>query len=488
MFRGEGAAGGAAVEITETGLGRRRQPVVEIVRTPGPPAARRGGAELSRSAGRLPERSPSRQARTGAAGSRQQTIGFPGALEAGQGSGAARRLAAARLERARAVTFAVAEPDADIVPGALVRLPGSAMPTSRHRDRGRAGEEGLGAADRARRAGAVAVGQSRRGLGRAAGCRAAAGAVPRPADGRGCGRRQDQFRRRGLAEAMEKPGASSRRRRTPASCSAPTVGQPADLGVLIEPLRAGVCGRTDRFGSTITVELFGGELSSVSRAQLLNGANVGRDPLGERRLGDRAVRDGGRDRAGCLAARRPAARPARHRRRDGWPGAEAGADLSCSTTPCRPAGLLRERGGPDAQLAGRAGGLDLSDGISRTHAETGGLRALLPLSPVHLRAAEGRCRRRDAVLDAARPHRRRQLDGERHSARRGARGIPGRDRRMPAARSCGRRLRQRRAGPTAAPTSSPISARRRPRSTSPCGSSASLPAGACRRRAAFALS
>ena len=52
-----------------------------------------------------------------------------------------------------------------------------------------------------------------------------------------------------------------------------TISQPTDLGVLTEALPPGVVGRTDH-ATAITVELYGGELASISRAQLLNGANA----------------------------------------------------------------------------------------------------------------------------------------------------------------------------------------------------------------------
>src|SRR5690606_27149691 len=48
---------------------------------------------------------------------------------------------------------------------------------------------------------------------------------------------------------------------------------PATVGALVDPLGAGPEGRFDH-GSTLTVELYGGELASVSQAQLLGGVNT----------------------------------------------------------------------------------------------------------------------------------------------------------------------------------------------------------------------
>ncbi|HEV2897739.1 MAG TPA: hypothetical protein VGX71_07885 [Pseudaminobacter sp.] len=51
------------------------------------------------------------------------------------------------------------------------------------------------------------------------------------------------------------------------------ISKPADLGPLVKPLPAGFEGRIDR-ATTITVSLFDAEAASVSRLQLLNGANA----------------------------------------------------------------------------------------------------------------------------------------------------------------------------------------------------------------------
>ena len=175
-----GCAGRAPIEIADM-VSDGKQAVVETRAHAGSPASGGGGAELFAIRFAEYQTISVRHVRFGAPGSRQQTIGFPGVLEAGQGRallGDWMRRVWSERER---VSFAVTQPRADIVPGAIVRLPasGNASDFLVDRNRGRAGPKGLGAADRAVRADAVAILQSRCGSVVAAGGRAAAGAVSR---------------------------------------------------------------------------------------------------------------------------------------------------------------------------------------------------------------------------------------------------------------------------------------------------------------------
>jgi hypothetical protein len=203
--------------------------------------------------------------------------------------------------------------------------------------------------------------------------------------GAGPGAAEDQFR---LA-AWQKPWKSQAVFASPEDtgfAQRTTISQPADLGVLIEALPPGVIGRVDG-SATITVELYGGELSSISRAQLLNGANavairsangvweIVQFETAEEiepdvwRLGSLLRGQLGTDDATAA-------------------GAEAGAYLVVLDEAVQAAGLLASEAGLELNWRVGPAGSDLSGANFSDHSETGGLRALLPLSPVHLRAAK----------------------------------------------------------------------------------------------------
>jgi hypothetical protein len=161
------------------------------------------------------------------------------------------------------------------------------------------------------------------------------------------------------------------------------VDKPADLGVLIEPLSAGFEGRIDR-RAAITVALFDAEAASVSRLQLLNGANAAaiRSAIGVWeivqfesaeeiepgvwRLGD--LLRGQLGTSDAMAA-----------------GALAGADFVILDDAVQPAGLLASEAGLLLNWRVGPSETDISDENFFAHAGIGGLRAHLPLSPVHVR-------------------------------------------------------------------------------------------------------
>ncbi|MCX7304558.1 MAG: host specificity protein, partial [Hyphomicrobiales bacterium] len=165
-----------------------------------------------------------------------------------------------------------------------------------------------------------------------------------------------------------------------------TVDQPADIGVLVEALPPGVSGRIDR-SVDITVELFRGAFASVSRAQLLNGANgiAIRSAAGSWeivqfetaeeiepdvwKLGNLLRGQLGTDDATAA-------------------GAEAGAHVVLLNEGVQAAGLSPSEIGLLLNWRVGPSGADFSAASFSDHAEVGGLRALLPLSPVHLRATK----------------------------------------------------------------------------------------------------
>jgi len=166
-----------------------------------------------------------------------------------------------------------------------------------------------------------------------------------------------------------------------------TVERPADLGILTLPLSPGFEGRVHRAGS-ITVALFDAEAASVSRLQMLNGANAAAirsvndaweivqfEHAEEISVGTWRLSGLLRGQLGTTDAL--------------LAGADAGADFVMLDDSVRPAGLAAgEIGLPLIWRIGPAGEPVSADTFVDQSA-IGGLRAILPLAPVHLK-----CRRR----------------------------------------------------------------------------------------------
>ncbi|WP_426240846.1 phage tail protein [Pararhizobium sp. DWP1-1-3] len=178
--------------------------------------------------------------------------------------------------------------------------------------------------------------------------------------------------------------------------------QPAQTGVLAEPLRAGVTGRFDA-ARTLTLDLHFGGLSSASRLSVLNGQNrmaiLAANGAWEIIAFQRAEEiSAGRWRLTQLLR-------GLHGTTDAMlAGSAAGAPVVVLNAAVRPLGLSPDEAGrvinwiaePGGQVAARSG----------PFAFAGGLRAERPVAPVHLRGRrlEGgairitwtRCARRDA--------------------------------------------------------------------------------------------
>ncbi|MBN9076943.1 MAG: host specificity protein [Rhizobiales bacterium 65-79] len=163
-----------------------------------------------------------------------------------------------------------------------------------------------------------------------------------------------------------------------------SVGAPAVIGELLEPLLPGFAGRVVS-STEISVRLSDGELQSVSELQLLNGANAA------------AIRSasGAWELVQFLAAEETAPSV--------WwlsgllrgqlgtddamaAGAVAGASFVLLDEAVRPAGLLSSEIGLSLNWRVGPSGEDFSGPSFGRYTETGGLRALTPLSPVHLKA------------------------------------------------------------------------------------------------------
>lgn len=163
-----------------------------------------------------------------------------------------------------------------------------------------------------------------------------------------------------------------------------TLGAPATVGALNEPLVGGPEGRIDKRGS-IEVELYGGELASVSQAQLLAGANTA------------AIRaDNGIWEVVQFAEALEVA-PSRWRLSGllrgqlgtgdaTAAGAARGAPFVLLDGAVAKAGLAPEQAGLPLNWKVGPSGHDFGGPDFVTTQATGGLRARQPLSPVHLRA------------------------------------------------------------------------------------------------------
>ncbi|WP_353642134.1 glycoside hydrolase TIM-barrel-like domain-containing protein [Mesorhizobium sp. WSM2239] len=382
VFRRRGAQNAPPAEISEL-VSDGGNPVIETVRSPDHQlpvelvlAFREPFAEYQTAA--------VRNVRFGATGSRQQTIDFPGVLETGQGRALLddwmRRIWSEREQ----VTFAIAEHRADIRPGAVLRLPAAEVDSD------------------------FIVTEIEDGLVRRVTARQIARTPPSPWLPSGFGPVQTQDSLAGKPHALfldlpsrsgsaapqdqfrvavwQKPWRSQTVLASPEDTGfgfRAAVGKPADLGVLVEPLPAGFEGRIDR-ATAIIIELFDAEAASVSRLQFLNGANAAaiRSTIGaweivqfesaeEIEAGVWRLSNLLRGQLGTSDAMAA--------------GAPAGADFVMLDDAVQPAGLRASEAGLLLNWRIGPSEADISSENFSAHTETGGLRARLPLSPVHLR-------------------------------------------------------------------------------------------------------
>lgn len=325
-----------------------------------------------------------RSVQQGISGSRQHSMAFPGILEANQ----ARALLDDWLKRTRyvreTVRFAVPLPQADIAPGTAVRLPASGngsdfLVTDV--------EDGLLRTVSARQILAAPPTPWRSSIPAAFPVLSAAIGKPHtlfldlPA-GIGSNEAQDQFRvalwqtpwvARTLSVSPEDTGFAVRA----------TVGQPARLGKLTEPLLPGFEGRIAKTTS-ISVELFESEVASVSRLQLLNGANTAavRSASGAWEI----LQFETAEQVGAEIWKLSGLLRGQLGTDDAMlVGASSGADFVLLDDAVVPAGLLVGEIG--LQLNWRVDGSFIDSLIDNAATEAvGGVRALTPLSPVHLKA------------------------------------------------------------------------------------------------------
>ncbi|MHA6645619.1 baseplate multidomain protein megatron [Mesorhizobium sp. A623] len=383
LFRQAGATGLQAIDVTELAVDESG-PLVETARTPDHQLPAEATLAFLNPLTEYQSTSV-RSVRLGVAGSRQHGISFPGVLETGQGKALLDDWLKRIWYQRETATFSIAQPQVEILPGSIVRIP----------DSGSSSE--------------FLVTQVEDGLVRKVSARQIARTTPTPwrpvrADGVtaadvpvgqphalfldlpaaiGEGDPQAQFR----AAVWQKPW-----RRQALFVSPEDTGfvyrsmadQAAVLGRLAMTLEPGREGRIDRAGS-ILVELFDSELATVSMLQLFNGANAAaiRSALGawevvqfERaeEVSPQLWRLSGllRGQLGTNDAMEM--------------GAPAGADFVLIDDALVSAGLLESETGLLLNWRVGPSGSDLSDASFITQAEIGGVRSLLPLSPVHLKA------------------------------------------------------------------------------------------------------
>lgn len=382
VFRQAGAAGSGVSEIGDLAL-PENGPLVEIVRIADDDLPTE--ALLSfRNAFAEYQSASVRSVRLGAAGSRQHALSFSGSLDPGQG----RALLDDWLKRAwsqrETATFFTAEPRADVVPGAVVVLPAGGNPAEFLVT---GIEEGIVRKVTARQIvrgasppWAVSTPSGKVGAAAAAGPPHAF-FLDLPA-AVGSGAATDQFR----VAAWRKPWRSQALFASPEGtgfAQRALIAAPAVLGRLTEALPPGFEGRIDRAGS-LMVDLFGADVASVTAVQLLNGANAA------------AVRSASGTWEVLQFATAQETSPGIWRLSDllrgqlgtddaTLAGAPAGADFVLLDDAVVPAGLQPGEVGLSLNWRiGPASG-DFSESSFAASTQIGGIRALLPYAPVHLR-------------------------------------------------------------------------------------------------------
>ena len=381
-FRRAGASAGAPLDVAERVL-ENDGPTTETLRTP--------SHELPAEA-LLAFRDPlqdyqtatARARRLGALGSRQESLGFAGVLESGQGEALAQDWLQRTWSGRETVSFAVVSYREGMEPGALITLPDA---PADERWIVTEIEDGLVRRVKARRLDRAAP---------APWLPSATGDMAPPALRAGrphvllidlpsrssAGQPQDQLR---LA-VWQKPWKTQAVYASPETTGytpRTIVERAAALGKLADALAPGFAGRVHRTG-TITATLFDAEAASVSRLQMLNGANAaairslsGAWEIVQFESAEEIAPDLWRLSGllrGQLGTEDAMAT-----------GAAAGADIVMIDEALKPAGLgAGEIGLP---LNWRIGptGAEFSAAFFAEIAATGSIRARLPLSPVHLR-------------------------------------------------------------------------------------------------------
>lgn len=382
IFRREGAQLPNAVPVTELVV-EDRNAVVETVRVPDhdlPTEAILGFrdplAEYQAASARM--------VRFGAAGLRQETIGFPGLLETAEAETLLADWMRRRWSERESVSFAVAAPDASIEPGVVVQLPaahgGSSFVVTEI-------EEGVVRRVSARQIALALPSASHAGL-------PSAPPVPTTLAGRPLALFLDLPMTPGSSQPHEqfRVAVWNRTWRSQMVFASPedtgfmqrsSVGRPATVGMLIEAIGPGYEGRIDRSGA-MSVKLLDGELASVSRLQLLNGANVAaiRSGIGVWEL---IQFEAAEEYAPSLWRLTGLLRGQLGTTDAMKAGTPSGADFVLIDEAVRPAGLLPAELGLSLNWRVGPSGYDFSSSSFSQYSEAGGVRSRIPFAPVHIR-------------------------------------------------------------------------------------------------------
>lgn len=326
-----------------------------------------------------------RSVRLGMSGIGQRSISFPGVLEPGQGKALLDDWLNRTWYQRETTTFSVPQPQVEIVPGAILRVPGSGSPSEFLVTEV---EDGLVRKVSARQILRVPPTPWRPSV--KSGVTGVPIVVGEPnalfldlPTGIGDGEGPAQFR----VAVWQKPWSSQAIFASPEQTGfafRTLVGGSATLGRLMEALPPGFDGRLDHAHSVV-VELFDAEAESVSILQLLNGANAAaiRSVSGAweivqfqtaEEISPQAWRLSGLLR-GQLGTNDAMAA-----------GAASGTDFVILDEAVRPAELLASEAGLLLNWRVGPSGSDFSNANFMTSSEVGGVRSLLPLSPVHLKA------------------------------------------------------------------------------------------------------
>jgi hypothetical protein len=380
VFSGVGASAGAPVAVEE--LVDEGGDVFEATRTPDnqlPVEAILG----YRNPFAEHQSASARAVRTGAAGARQETIGFPGAMASGVAEALVADWLARRWSSRERVGFGLAAGEVEVAPGTVISLPSRDGANEYVVE---AVEEGLTRRVSARQIVRMPPSPAIPALS------APPAAVPMFGPplalfldlpmGPGAAAPQDQFR----IAAWTTPWRSQAAFASPESSGftrRATLPRPATVGKLVEALRPGPEGRIDH-AATLVVALSGGELGSVSRLRVLNGANAaaivtaaGGLEIVQFESAEEVAPDTWRL-TGLLRGQLGTGAQAGE-------GAAAGSRFVLLDEAIQPAGLSGSETGLTLNWRVGPSGRDVSPLHYTEVTAAGGVRALTPLSPVHIR-------------------------------------------------------------------------------------------------------
>ncbi|KQZ94204.1 host specificity protein [Mesorhizobium sp. Root157] len=383
IFRTAGARQSPTIEISEL-AGEEGGALIETVRNPDHEFPAEALLTFTNPMTEY-QTATARTTRLGAAGSRQRTIVFPGVIETGQANALVEDWLRRVWYQRETVRFAVAQPNAEIAPGAIVRLPALGS----HSDfLITSVEDGLVRRISARQISFSAPSPWRDAKIRPAAIATLSAGQPHAVfldlpKGIGEGSPAEQFR----VAVWQKPWRSQILFASPELTGFVPRGailKPATLGRLLEPLASGVEGRLS-CSQAILVELFYANVSSVSTLQLLNGANAAAvksvsgawevlqfqdaEELAPQQWRLSGLLRGQLGTNDAMAA-----------------GAAVGADFAILDDGVVSAGLSAAEVGLELNWRVCPSGSEVSDLQFATSSQIGGVRAQLPLSQVHLTA------------------------------------------------------------------------------------------------------